>query len=142
MPLISMSHLTFCLLVDNCVSAIVLFSLNMNISNTDIYSFCTMNLSLKGFLSCLVNCSGSSTGRDPPPNMLRSGPVPIPLLYFIISWQRYRVGLRRKHVTFDDGFKMYYAERGQRQEGLPTMVMLHGFSGSLDAAVPVVKVNS
>ena len=37
---------------------------------------------------------------------------------------------------------MCYAERGHPQEGIPTMVMLHGFSGSLDAAVPVIQVNT
>ena len=58
------------------------------------------------------------------------------------SWQRFRLGLRRKHVVLGDGFKMYYAEKGRPQEGIPTMVMLHGFSGSLDAAVPVIKVTT
>ena len=59
---------------------------------------------------------------------------------FFYSWRRRQAGFSRKTAVLDGGFVLSYAEKGQPQRGVPSMVMLHGFSGGLDAAVPVVKV--
>jgi len=62
-------------------------------------------------------------------------------LYYFFRAAVLLSGLRLKYATIDD-MTICYGEKGKKQKGKPTMILVHGFTACKFMWAPLVKVRT